>query len=119
MFYLIRHGEPDYSEASTKMYHDIGIELSPLTENGRIQIKKVAEDPRLQNASIIISSPFTRALQTAAILSKELGLDMIVETDLNEWMARKNENAIDVITKSIYYNSNIKLMYVHKVIRNA
>lgn len=32
MFYLVRHGELYYSEANTKTYHDIGIELSPLTK---------------------------------------------------------------------------------------
>lgn len=107
MFYLVRHGEPDYSEANTKIYHDIGIELSPLTENGRMQIKKVAEDPRLQNSSIIISSPFTRALQTAAILSKKLGLDIIVETDLHEWMANKDYIYVDDETAKKNYREYI------------
>lgn len=95
MYYLIRHGEPNYSERNTKIYHDIGVELSPLSENGRNQIKDVAKDARLKNVSIIISSPFTRALQTAAILSKELGLDIVVETDLHEWMADKNYSYVD------------------------
>lgn len=95
MYYLIRHGEPDYSEKNTKIYHDIGIELSPLTENGRQQIKNVAKDPRLKNADIIISSPYTRALQTAAILSKELNIDIIVETDLHEWKADKSYTYVD------------------------
>ena len=31
-FNLVRYGEPYYSEANTKTYHDIGIELSPLAE---------------------------------------------------------------------------------------
>lgn len=37
-----------------------------------------------------MSSPYTRALQTAAILSKELGIDIVVESDLHEWLANKN-----------------------------
>ena len=90
MFYLVRHGEPDYSEINTKIYTGFGSNMCPLTEKGRNQIKDTAQDPRLHNADIIITSPYTRALQTAAILSKELGLDILVETDLHEWLANKN-----------------------------
>lgn len=90
MFYLVRHGEPDYSERNTKIYQGFGVNLSPLTRLGIEQIKESAKDPRLTHADIILSSPYTRALQTAAILSKELGIDIIVETDLHEWVANKN-----------------------------
>ena len=34
---------------------------------------------------MIVSSPYTRALQTAAIISKETGIDIRVEPDLREW----------------------------------
>lgn len=34
---------------------------------------------------MILSSPYTRALQTAAILSRELNIDLQVEFDLREW----------------------------------
>lgn len=90
MFYLVRHGEPDYSEIDTKVYRGFGANMCPLSERGREQIKESAKDLRLQNANIIIASPYGRALQTAAILSKELGVDIIVETDLHEWLANKN-----------------------------
>lgn len=89
MFYLVRHGEPDYSERNTKIYQGFGANMCPLSEKGREQIENTAKDPRLKSASIILSSPYTRALQTAAILSKELGLDILVETDLHEWVANK------------------------------
>ena len=89
MFYLVRHGEPDYSEIDTKVYRDFGAHMCPLTEKGRDQIKETAKDSRLQKADIIITSPYGRALQTAAILSKELGVDIVVETDLHEWLANK------------------------------
>ena len=90
MFYLIRHGETNYTERNTKIYKGFGVNLSPMSEVGVKQIKETAKDLRLLNADIILSSPYTRALQTAAILSKELGIEIVVETDLHEWLANKN-----------------------------
>ncbi len=90
MFYLVRHGKTDYTERNTKIYQGFGVNLAPLSIDGVNEIKDTAKDTRLHDADIILSSPYTRALQTAAILSKELQLEIIVETDLHEWMANKN-----------------------------
>lgn len=52
------------------------------------RIKDVIEtskDVRLKNAQIIVASPYTRALQTASIVSKETGLEIVVEPDIREW----------------------------------
>lgn len=57
----------------------------PLTPHGRNQILETAKDPRLGRAELILSSPYTRAMQTAAILSRRLDLDIAVEYDLREW----------------------------------
>lgn len=109
MFYLVRHGEPDYSEIDTKVYRGFGAQMCPLTQEGCAQIKNTAKDIRLKNASLIISSPYGRALHTAAILSKELGVDIRVETDLHEWLANKHyfyENS-DVATNNLKeFNAN-------------
>ncbi|MGI6462069.1 MAG: histidine phosphatase family protein [Candidatus Scatomorpha sp.] len=90
MFYFIRHGKTDYSERNTKIYQGFGVNLSKLSELGVSQVKEAAKDERLKGADLILSSPYTRALQTAAILSKELGADIVVESDLHEWLANKN-----------------------------
>ena len=90
MFYLVRHGKPDYSAEGTKMFKGFGVHFSPLSEEGIQEIKETARDERLQHADVIVSSPYTRAMQTAAILSKELGIDLVVEMDLYEWLANKN-----------------------------
>ena len=90
MFYFIRHGTADYSNRNTKIYQGFGVNLSPLSEEGIAQIKECAKDERLADADIILSSPYTRALQTASILSKELCIDIVVETDLHEWLANIN-----------------------------
>lgn len=83
---LIRHGEPDYSHCDERGYIGHGRDLAPLTEAGVLQAENTAKDERLTGASIILASPYTRALQTAAIISKQTGLDIKVEMDLHEWM---------------------------------
>jgi len=93
MFYFIRHGEPDYSHFGKTIYNGIGNNFIPLTDNGVQQIKQTAKDKRLSDADIIISSPYTRALQSAAIISKELQIDLVVEADLFEWYGNKKYNA--------------------------
>ena len=37
---------------------------------------RTAKDYRLKDCEIIVSSPYTRALQSAAIISKELSIDI-------------------------------------------
>lgn len=90
MFYFVRHGKTDYSERNTKIYQGFGVNLSKLSEEGITQIKETAKDERLKDADIILCSPYTRAVQTASILSKELDIDIVIETDLYEWLANKN-----------------------------
>ena len=89
-FYLVRHGQTDYSERNKKIYQGFGVNLSPLSSDGVKEIINTSKDKRLCEACVILSSPYTRAVQTAAILSKELQIDIIIETDLHEWMANKN-----------------------------
>jgi len=85
-FYLIRHGEPTYKPVDERNFIGHGRDLAPLTESGIKGVNKTAKDNRLENCDIIVSSPYTRALQTAAILSKELGIDLEVDIDLHEWV---------------------------------
>jgi broad specificity phosphatase PhoE len=54
------------------------------------QAKAVAGDPRLCDAELIVSSPYTRALQTAAIIALHTGLSIKIETDLHEWLPDKS-----------------------------
>ena len=84
---LIRHGQPDYSEVTERKYIGHGRDLAKLTELGKEQAEKVSRDARLDGAEIILSSPYTRALQTAAIISKNTGIPIEVETHLH-MMAR-------------------------------
>lgn len=88
--YLVRHGEPDYSGLAERGFFGFGRAFAPLSEEGIRQVEKTALDERLKTAEIIVSSPYTRALQTAAILSRETGIRVLVEVDLHEWEPDKS-----------------------------
>ena len=85
-FYLIRHAQPDYEPCSTRGYMGQGRDLAPLTEKGVQQAEAAAHDARLKDIKLIVSSPYTRALQTAAIISRITGAPLTIEVDLHEWI---------------------------------
>lgn len=78
---MIRHGEPCYSNVK-----ELGLVsyLGELTPLGVAQAENVAQDERLQDADIIVASPFTRALQTAAIISRVTQIPLKVEPAFHE-----------------------------------
>lgn len=80
---LIRHGEPCYENVRSLNLVSYVAELTPL---GVAQAEEVANDVRLQDADLIVSSPFTRALQTAAIISRKTQIPLIVEPKFHEWL---------------------------------
>ncbi len=84
-FIFIRHGEPRYDEVIENWNNSVGYNFGKLTENGVDQAEEVAKNDILKGADIIISSPYTRALQTAAIISRVTGIKLTVENDLYEW----------------------------------
>ena len=84
-FYLVRHGEADYSEMFEKGFYGFGRSFAPLSAKRIEQAEATAIDERLKSAELIVSSPYTRALQTASIISRETGLKIHVEVDLHEW----------------------------------
>ena len=76
-FYLIRHGKPDYTYGDTHGFIGQGHDFAPLKEDRIDEVIKTSKDIRLKNAQIIVSSPYTRALKTAIIISKETGLYIV------------------------------------------
>lgn len=103
-FYFIRHGQLDASMAGKKFYKGFAYNMMTLSEKGIKQIHEAAKDSKLQNAKLIITSPYGRALHSAAILSKDLNIEMRVETDLHEWLANgiSYEFLPDEIAKESY-----------------
>jgi len=86
---FIRHGEPDKSIVDARGFVGQGRDMAPLTELGIRQAEEVSRNPKLNGCQIIISSPYTRALQTAAIISKNTGLNIKVEVDIQEFIPDK------------------------------
>ena len=84
-FYLIRHGKPDYTYGDTHGFIGQGHDFAPLKQDRIKEVIETSKDVRLKNAQIIVASPYTRALQTASIISKETGLEIVVEPDIREW----------------------------------
>ncbi len=83
---FVRHGEPDYTYVTERGFIGHGRALSQLTELGERQALAAARDVRLKGVALIVSSPYTRALQTAAIISRHLDREIKIEIDLHEWM---------------------------------
>jgi broad specificity phosphatase PhoE len=112
LFYLVRHGEADYSQLMENGFFGFGRDFASLSKNGIEQVEKIEKDQRLKSAQIIVSSPYTRALQTAAIISRETSLKICVEADLHEWIPDKtnqyktSEEAF-ALAKEFYDNSGV------------
>lgn len=94
LFYLIRHGEPDYEAVSKLGFYGFGRSFAPLSERGVKQAEETAKDARLSDADLIICSPYTRALQTAAIISREIDKEIVVEPELHEWIVDKTNSIV-------------------------
>ena len=83
-FYLIRHGEAQYGFAEERQLA-VGLrDMIPLTDEGREQLARLADELRPLAAELVICSPMTRAVQSAAILSRSLDIPLRVEFYLHE-----------------------------------
>lgn len=86
-FYLIRHAEPNWAFKIERNLQGAFRDYVPLTDNGVQQAEQILHRNRyLLECEMILSSPFTRSLQTAAIINRTLGLPLHVEFDLHEWI---------------------------------
>jgi broad specificity phosphatase PhoE len=88
--YFVRHGETDWGLVEARGVRGWAKDFAPLTQLGRLQIDTIARDYRLQEASAILCSTFTRALESAALLSRALNKPLYVEYDLHEWLPQKD-----------------------------
>lgn len=83
---FVRHGQPDWPFADRLGLRGAQRDLVGLTARGVSQIEQTAVNVALEGAELILSSPYTRALHSAAIISRFRGLHVQVEHDLHEWI---------------------------------
>jgi glucosyl-3-phosphoglycerate phosphatase len=84
---LIRHGQTEFNRVYSETRRDLGIRDPQLTAVGRSQAVAVARALGATNPSRLITSPYTRALETAEIIAADLGLPISVEPLLAERFA--------------------------------
>ncbi len=89
--YFIRHAQSD------RFVHDD--RTRPLTSEGMKDTRKITEVLENSGISHIISSPYTRTIQTVTDLSEKLGLEIETEEDFRERNAGQwhGENFIEFI----------------------
>jgi glucosyl-3-phosphoglycerate phosphatase len=81
---LLRHGQSEFNVHFTATRRDPGIIDARLTELGHSQATRAAHELRGERIARIISSPYARALQTAAPLARALGVKVLINPIVRE-----------------------------------
>ena len=74
MLFLVRHAHSDY----------VPDEMRALSESGQRAAQRVADLLEDRGVAVIVSSPYTRAVQTVQPLADRLGISIAVDADLRE-----------------------------------
>ncbi len=79
-WHLVRHGETDWNKEHRTMGHvDV-----PLNSTGHRQAEQTAENFKNKHIDVVISSDLQRCRQTAELISKATGAQLIIDKDLRE-----------------------------------
>ncbi|BBL46789.1 MULTISPECIES: 2,3-diphosphoglycerate-dependent phosphoglycerate mutase [Metallosphaera] len=90
---FIRHGQST-SNVGKILSHDVN--NFPLTDEGREQAKKTAQELKRVRIDAIFTSPILRAYQTASIIGDELGIIPVIDERLRErWLGELNNKRFD------------------------
>jgi broad specificity phosphatase PhoE len=81
---LIRHGQSEFNRHYNATGRDPGIADPDITDIGYEQAQYAAEILAACGVHTVIASPYTRALQTAAVIADDLGAQMLVEPLVRE-----------------------------------
>ena len=84
-FVLVRHGEADYGKIKNLGFRGYGMALAPLTDKGVLEIEETCKNEVFKGSDLLVSSPYTRALQSASIIGQTLNLEVNVDVLLHEW----------------------------------
>lgn len=94
---FVRHGETDWNKERKVQGGNADI---PLNDTGRAQAQKTAESLKKKKFDVIVCSDLKRAAETAAILGKELGLnietsELLRERDAGSWSGESLDTIFD------------------------
>jgi len=81
---LLRHGQSEFNLHFTGTRRDPGIIDARLTDLGHAQAREAAQALRGQGIRRIITSPYTRALQTTAPVAEALGVPVFINPIVRE-----------------------------------
>ena len=82
--YLARHGQTMFNVVFGETKKDPGIEDPPLTEEGLRQAEALAEKFAALDIVRVVSSPYTRALQTAQAVAARLDVPVTIDANVRE-----------------------------------
>jgi broad specificity phosphatase PhoE len=77
---LVRHGETDWNAEGRLQGHTD----RPLSDYGRAQARRLADDLEGEELEAIYASDLARARETAEIAGERLGLSVVLDPDLRE-----------------------------------
>jgi broad specificity phosphatase PhoE len=81
---LMRHGQTIFNVHFGATREDPGVVDPGLTDEGKRQVEAAARTLRAAGARRIVASPYSRALETAAIVAETLALPVEVESLVRE-----------------------------------
>ena len=91
MIYILRHGD-SLRQKTRKVSCWPEKFYCPLTKKGKGQIMRKAEFLKLKNISKIFSSDLLRTKQTAEIVNRRIGVDIVLDKRLREFNVGKFNN---------------------------
>ena len=94
--YLIRYSEPTYQQVTTAGLTGFGRELGGLTDRGIMLAQQCAQQPLFAQVQLILSSPYTRALQTALEIVRFNDIPLKVDLGLHEWLPDNTGSRTDI-----------------------
>ena len=80
----MRHGQSTFNVGYDQTGRDPQIPDAPLSEKGYVQVEKAARQIRKGTIDMIVSSPYSRALQTAKIVAEIHSVPVVVEPLVGE-----------------------------------
>jgi broad specificity phosphatase PhoE len=81
---LVRHGETVFNVLFGRTRRDPGVRDPRLTERGREQAAEAARTLAENSITRVIASPYTRAIQTAHVIARRIGVPVEIETAIRE-----------------------------------